>query len=108
MTVGIVDHPGGDRDSLRCRETPRAAPRLIRAWRRRSWSAPSCRPLKPLLATEACQGPTEGADFGPGVLRLLAGWVLMDTARVLCKGRLTREAMLFTWTHDWQCLDSDL
>jgi DDE superfamily endonuclease len=108
VTVVIVERPGRDRYYLLCRETTMAAPRLIRAWRRRSWIEHYFRTLKHLLATEACQVPTEGAYFGHVVLRLLAGLVLMYTARVLCKGRITMEEILFSLKHYWQFLNSDL
>ena len=91
-TVIIVDNPGRDRFYLFCRETTWAAPRLIRAWGRRSWIEHSFRTLKHLLATEACQVQDEDAYYGHLVLRLLAGLVLLYTARVLCKGRVTMEA----------------
>lgn len=107
VTVVIVDQPGRDRYYLLCRETMMAAPRLIRAWRRRSWIEHTFRTLKHLLATEACQVPTEGAYFGHLVLRLLAGLVLMYTARVLCKGRVTMEAILFSLKHYWRFLNSE-
>jgi hypothetical protein len=42
------------------------------------------------------------------VLRLLAGLVLLYTARVLCKGRVTMEELLFSLKHHWRFLDSDL
>jgi len=108
VTVVIVEQPGRARYYLLCRETTRAAPRLIRAWRRRSWIEHSFRTLKHLLATEACQVPTEGAYFGHVVLRLLAGLVLMYTARVLCKGRVTMEEILFSLKHYGRFLNSEL
>ncbi len=108
VTVVIVEQPGRDRYYLLCRETTMAAPRLIRAWRRRSWIEHRFRTLKHLLATEACQVPREGAYFGHLVLRLLAGLLLMYTARVLCKGRVTMEEILFSMKHYWRFLDSEL
>ena len=42
------------------------------------------------------------------VLRLLAGLILLYTARVLCKGRMTMEEILFSLNHDWRFLDSEL
>ena len=51
-------------------------------WSRRSWIEHAYRTLKHLLATEACQVQTEDAYYGPLVWRLLAGLVLLDTARV--------------------------
>ena len=107
VTVVIVEQPGRDRYYLLCRETTMVAPRLIRAWRRRSWIEHRFRTLKHLLATEACQVLTEDAYDGHVILRLLAGLVLMYTARVLCKGHITMEELLFSWKHDWRFLDSE-
>jgi len=104
----MVDKPGHERFSLLCRETLLSAPRLIRAWGRRSWIAQHVRTLKHLLPTEACQVQTDAADYGHLVLRLLAGIVLLYTACILCKGRVTMEAMLFSLKHHWRFLTSDL
>jgi hypothetical protein len=108
VTVVIVEAPGRERYYLLCRATTRAAPCLIRAWKRRSWIEHSFRTLKHLLAAEACQVPTEDAYYGHLVLRLLAGLVLMYTARVLFKGRVTMEEILFSVKHYWRFLDSEL
>jgi DDE superfamily endonuclease len=108
VTLVMVDKPGQDRFYLLCQETSISAPRLIRAWRRRSWIEHSFRTLKHLLATEACQVAGEDAYYGHLVLRLLAGLVLLYTARVLCKGRVTMEELLFSLKHHWRFLDSDL
>ncbi len=66
------------------------------------------RTLNHLLATEVCQVPGEDADYGHLVLRLLAGLILLYTARVLFKGRMTMEEILFTLKHYWRFLDSEL
>jgi hypothetical protein len=108
VTVGLVDQPGRDRDYLLGRETAMSAPRLIRAWRRRSWIEQSFRTLKHLLATAACQVQSEDAYCGHLVLRLRAGLVLLYTARVVCKGQLTMEALLFRLNHCWRFLDSEM
>jgi hypothetical protein len=108
VTVVIVESPGRDRYYLLCRETTITAPRLIRAWRRRSWIEHTFRSLKHLLATEVCQVPTEGAYFGPLVLRLLAGLVLLYTARIVLKGCVTMEEILFSLAHHWRFLGSEL
>lgn len=108
VTVVLVDQPGRDQDSLRCRETLMSAPRLIRAWRRRSWIEQSLRTLKHLLATDACQVQREDAYYGHFVLRLMAGLVLLDTARVVCKGRVTMEELVFSVKHHWRFLESDM
>lgn len=52
VTVVIVEAPGRERSYLLCRATPVAAPRLIRAWKRRSWIEHPFRTLKHLLAAE--------------------------------------------------------
>jgi hypothetical protein len=61
--------------------------------------------LKHLLATEACQAPSEDASYGPLVLRLMASCVLFYTSRVICKGRLTMEEILFSLKHYWRFVD---
>lgn len=90
-----------------CRETTIAAPRLIRAWSRRSWIEHAFRTLKHLLATEACQVQTEDAYYGHLVLRLLAGLVLLYTARFCLQGRVTMEEMVFSLKHHWRFLTSE-
>lgn len=106
VTVVLVDEPGHDRYDLFCRATPLTAPRLIRAWKRRSWIEHDFRLLKHLLAAEACQVQREDADYGHVVVRLLAALVLLDTARILCKGRVTMEESLFSLKHHWRFLTS--
>jgi len=108
VTVVIVDQPERDRYYLRCRETSRTAPRLIREWRRRSWIEHTFRTLKHLLATEACQVQGEAGCYGHLVLRLIAGIVLLYTARVLIKGKVTMEEIVFSLKHHWRVLDSEL
>jgi hypothetical protein len=107
VTLVIVDKPGHERFYLLCRETLISAPRLIRAWERRSWIEHHFRTLKHMLATEACQVHTEAAYYGHLVLRLLASLVLLYTARILCKGRVTMEEMLFSLKHHWRFLNSE-
>jgi hypothetical protein len=107
VTVVIVDEPGQDRDDLRCWATAITAPRLIRAWKRRRWMAHHCRWLKHLLAAVVCQVHGEDAYDGPLGLRLLAGLVLLDTARILCLGRVTMEESVFSLKHHWRFLNSN-
>jgi hypothetical protein len=107
VTLVSVDTPGRERFYLRCRETSLSAPRVIRAWSRRSWSAHHFRILKHLLATEACQVQGEDAYDGHLVLRLLAGLVLLYTARVLFRGRVTMEAIVFSLKHHRRFLNSE-
>jgi hypothetical protein len=104
VTVVIVDEPGQGRYDLLCQATRLTAPRVIRAWKRRSWIAHHFRLLKHLLAAEACQVHGEDAYYGHMVLRLLAGLVLRSTARILCKGHVTMEAIVFSLTHHWRFL----
>ena len=106
MTIIIVDEPGQDRCYLRCLETERSAPQLIRRWRRRSWIECVLRTLKHLLATESCQGQSEDASYGHLVLRVMGCFVLFYTSRVLCKGRLTMEEIICSLKHYWRFVDS--
>jgi hypothetical protein len=95
VTLVLVDQPGDERGDVRCRATPISAPRLSRAWSRRSWMAPTFRTLTHLWAAEACQVQTEDAYDGHLVWRLLAGLVRLSTARFRLQGRVTREAIVF-------------
>jgi hypothetical protein len=108
VTLVLVDKSGEERFYLLCRETTIAAPRLIRAWGRRSWIEHTFRTLKHLLATEACQVQTEDAYYGHLVLRLLAGLVLLYTARFPLKGWVTMEEIVFSLKHHWRFLTSEL
>ena len=105
VTVVIVDEPRQDRFYLLCLETTLSAPQLIRRWRRRSWIEFVFRTLKHLLATEACQVRSEDAYYGHLVLRLMASFILFYTSRVICKGRLTMEEMIFSLKHYWRFVD---
>jgi DDE superfamily endonuclease len=106
VTVIIVKEPGETCYYLLCQVTPRTAPCLIRAWKRRSWIEHSFRTLKHLLAAEACQVHEEDAYYGHLVLRLLAGLVLFYTTRRLFKGHVTMEAIVFSLKHHWRFLNS--
>jgi DDE superfamily endonuclease len=105
VTVVIVDEPGQDRFYLLCVETRLSAPQLIRRWRRRTWIEFVFRTLKHLLATEACQVRSEDAYYGHLVLRLMGSFILFYTARVICKGRLTMEEIIFALKHYWRFVD---
>jgi hypothetical protein len=105
VTVVIVDEPDQDRFYLLCLETERSTPQLIRRWRRRSWIEFVFRTLKHLLATEACQVHSEDAYYGHLVLRLMASFILFYTSRVICKGRLTMEEIIFSLKHYWRFVD---
>jgi hypothetical protein len=107
VTVVVVDEPGQDRFSLLCLSTARSAPQLIRRWRRRSWIEYGFRTLKHLVATEACQVRSEAAYHGHLVLRLMGCLVLFDTTRIICKGRLTMEEIIFRLKYYWRFVDSE-
>ena len=107
VTVVMVDEPGQDRVSLRCLETTRSGPVLIRRWRRRTWIALVLRVLKHLLATELCQAHSADAYDGHLVLRLMASFVLCYTSRVICKGHLTMEEIIFSLQHYWRFVDME-
>jgi DDE family transposase len=105
VTIVIVDEPHQDRFYLLCLATERSAPQLIRRWRRRSWIEFVFRTLKHLLATEACQVHSEDAYYGHLVLRLMASFILFYTSRVICKGCLTMEEIIFSLKHYWRFVD---
>jgi hypothetical protein len=82
------------------------APRLMRAWKRRSWIEPCCRTLQHVLATGACQGHPEEAYDGHWVWRLMGCLGLCSTSRVVCKGRRTREEIIVSLPHSWRFVDA--
>jgi DDE superfamily endonuclease len=79
--------------------------RLIQAWNQRYWIEQMFRLLKHLLAAEACQARSEDAYYGHLVLRLMAGFVLFYTSRVIFKGHVTMEEIVFTLKHHWMMVD---
>jgi hypothetical protein len=107
VTIIIVCEPGVELYYLICLETDISAPRLIRAWKRRSWIEHCFRTLKHLLATGACQVHSEDAYYGHLVLRLMGSLVLFYTSRVICKGRMTMEEIIFSLKHYWRFVDSE-
>jgi hypothetical protein len=107
VTVVIIDEPGQDRYYLLCQATSMSAPCLIRRWRRRTWIEFVFRTLKHLLGTEACQVHSEDAYYGHLVLRLRGSFVLFYTSRVICKGHLTMEEIIFSLKHFWRFVESE-
>jgi hypothetical protein len=107
VTLIVVDEHGEDQFYVMCLETAISAPRLIRAWKRRWWIEHCFRTLKHLLATGACQVHSEEAYYGHLVLRLMGCFVLFYTSRVVCKGRLTMEEIIFSLKHYWRFVDSE-
>jgi hypothetical protein len=106
VTIVIVDEPGQDRFYLLCLATTLSVPQLIRRWRRRTWIAFVFRTLKHLLATESYQVHSEDAYYGHLVLRLMGCFVLFYTSRVICKGQVTMEEIIFSLKHYWRFVDS--
>ena len=107
VTLIVVSAPREDQFYVMCLETAISGPRLIRAWKRRHWIEHCFRTLKHLLATGACQVHSEDAYYGHLVLRLMGCLVLFYTSRVICKGRLTMEEIIFSLKHYWRFIDSE-
>ena len=59
-------------------------------------------------ADRALSLPNEDAYYGHLVLRLMGCFVLMYTSRVVCKGRLTMEEIIFSLKHYWRFVDSEV
>src|SRR5262249_26462665 len=107
VTLIVVSEPREKQFYVMCLDTAISGPRLIRAWKRRHWIEYCFRTLKHLLATGACQGHSEDAYYGHLVLRLMGCFVLFYTSRVICKGRLTMEEIIFSLKHYWRFVDSE-
>jgi len=107
VTIIIVHEPAVELYYLLCVETDISGPRLIRAWKRRHWIEHCFRTLKHLLATRACQVHSEDMYYGHLVLRLMGCLVLFYTSRVICKGHLTIEEIIFSLKHYWRFVDSE-
>ncbi|MEE9148349.1 MAG: hypothetical protein V3U27_13220 [Candidatus Tectomicrobia bacterium] len=105
VTRIVVDKNGEDRFYLFCLATEIPATRLLRVWSRRHLIEQVFRTLKHLLAPGACQVQSEDASYGHLVLRLIASFVLYYTSRVLFKGRVTMEEMIFNLKHHWSSVD---
>ena len=101
VTLIAVDKAGEDRFYLMSLDTAIPATRLLKLWSRRTWIEQVFRTLKSLLATDACKIRNEDAYYGHLVLRLMASFVLHYTSRVLFKGRVTMEEMIFNVKHHW-------
>jgi hypothetical protein len=107
VTLIVVDEHGEDQFYVMCLATAISGPRLIRAWKRRSWIEYCFRILKHLLATGACQVHSEEAYYGHLVLRLMGCLVLFYTSRVISKGQLTMEEIIFSLKHYWRFVDCE-
>jgi hypothetical protein len=107
VTLIVVDEHGEDQFYVMCLDMAISGTRLIRAWKRRHWIEHCFRTLKHLLATGACQVHSEDAYYGHLVLRLMGCLVLCYTSRVICKGRLTMEELIFSLKHYWRFVDCE-
>jgi hypothetical protein len=107
VTLLVVSAPREEQFYVMCLDTAISGPRLIRAWKRRHWIEHCFRTLKHLLATGACQVHSEDVYYGHLVLRLMGCLVLFYTSRVICKGRLTMEEIIFSLKHYWRFVDSE-
>jgi hypothetical protein len=107
VTIIVVSEPREEQFYVICLETAISGPRLIRAWKRRSWIEHCFRPLKHLLATGACQVHSEDRYYGHLVLRLMGCFVLFYTSRVICQGRMTMEEIIFSLKHYWRFVDCE-
>jgi hypothetical protein len=107
VTLIVVSEPREEQFYVMCLNTAISGPRLIRAWKRRHWIEYCFRTLKHLLATGACQVHNEDAYYGHLVLRLMGSFVLFYTSRVVCKGQLTMEEIIFSLKHYWRFVDSE-
>jgi hypothetical protein len=107
VTLIVVSEPRKEQFYVMCLAKAISGPRLIRAWKRRHWIEYCFRTLKHLLATGACQVQSEDAYYGHLVLRLIGCFVLFYTSRVVCKGRLTMEEIIFSLKHYWRFVDSE-
>jgi hypothetical protein len=107
VTLIVVSEPREEQFYVMGLETAISGPRAIRAWKRRHWIEYCFRTLKHLLAAGACHVQSEDAYYGHLVLRLMGCFVLCYTSRVICKGRLTMEEIIFSLKHYWRFVDSE-
>ena len=101
VTLLLVDKPSEERFYLFCLASDIPATRLLRVWSRRPLMEQVFRTLKSLLATDACQVHNEDAYYGHLGLRLIACFVLYSTSRVIFKGHVTMDEMVFNLRHHW-------
>jgi hypothetical protein len=104
-TLILVNKPREDRFYVFCLASDVPATRLLRGWSRRPLIEQVFRTLKSLLATDACQVHSEDAYYGHLVLRLIACFVLYYTSRVLFKGHVTMDEIVFNLKHHWSSVN---
>ena len=59
------------------------------------------------MQTAPCRYPTKRRTTATWYLRLMGCFVLFYTSRVVCKGRLTMEEIIFSLKHYWRFVDSE-
>src|SRR5262249_22519038 len=107
VTIIVVSEPREEQFYVMCLATAISGPRLIRAWKRRHLIEHYFRTLKHLLATGACQVQNEDAYYGHLVLCLMGCLVLFYTSRVVCKGWLAMEEIIFSLKYYWRFVDCE-
>jgi len=105
VTLLLVDKPREERFYVFCLASDIPATRLLRVWSRRHLIEQVFCTLKSLLATDACQVHSEDAYYGHLVLRLIACFVLYYTSRVIFKGHVTMDEMVFNLKHHWSSVN---
>ena len=105
VTLLLVDKPREERFYVFCLASDIPATRLLRVWARRHLIEQVFRTLKSLLATDTCQVHSEDAYYGHLVLRLIACFVLYYTSRVIFKGHVTMDEMVFNLKHHWSSVN---
>jgi hypothetical protein len=66
-----------------------------------------CIPQRIARRKQESQVHNEDAYYGHLVLRLMGCLVLFYTSRVICKGRLTMEEIIFSLKHYWRFVDCE-
>jgi hypothetical protein len=107
VTLIVVNERKKEQFYVMCLDTAISGPQLIRAWRRRQWIEHCFLTLTHLLATGACQVHSEDAYYGHLVLRLMGCLVLFYASRVICKGQMTMEEIIFILKHYWRFVDCE-
>ena len=64
--------------------------------------------LEALAGDRSLSGAREDTYYGHLVLRLMGCLVLFYTSRVICKGRLTMEEIIFSLKHSWRFVDLEV
>jgi hypothetical protein len=60
------------------------------------------------MSQTSSQAHSEDAYYGHLVLRLMAGFVLFYTSRIILKGQVTMEELVFNVKHYWRTIHYEL